>query len=666
MAYEFTDLDFATSPLTGLNWNHWAGLGQYLLEGCFKRLPDAQSMLVFPRHENEVSYPRPDDPQWRLNSATFESVARTLLVAAPLLTHQPDLSIESLRIADWYRWAIGQLADSRSRYFVGRSADIVSQSGDRPYQMTCECASLVVGLQTAPSVLWDPLPEDTQTNLLNLLHDWGHHRTHPHNWRLFNILILTFLIKHGVSVDRELYENHLCAIDSFYAGDGWYRDGTLFDYYSVWAFQFYLSIWINWIGKEQYPELAQRFADRINTLLETYDRLFSRRGHQFMWGRSNIYRFAASSVFGSAFLLDKTLIDPGQARASLSKNLLQFVTHPEFLQNGVPTLGFYGPFKPLIQPYSCAASPFWFGNAYHAVALGPTHPFWTTSEIEGSWKSISSEQHVDTLLPGPGIMVTQHGPSGASEMRTGKVMTDVKGNLLPHYSRLSFNTDFPWQADTANGLASSHYNLRAQGNAYSPNLILFGPLKDNVLYRRIVFDFKGALSRQPTIDLADFSIPGGLLRVDRLRFPEAHDELILTHYPLPIQGQDLILNRRQPAKGIHAVTASSGNRRLALVSVLGWDDIRAQRESGLHPQTNESCLLCAHSKGQQAYHGMPFRVTLLLHKIDGSDWSDHELWPFAQTQLCIRQNLQVGNLELTANGLHCSVDFYESEGTLIL
>ena len=40
-----------------------------------------------------------------------------------------------------------------------------------------------------------------------------------------------------------------------------------------------------------------------------------------MWGRSIIYRFAASTAFGAHFLMEETAIDPGFARRITSYNV---------------------------------------------------------------------------------------------------------------------------------------------------------------------------------------------------------------------------------------------------------------------------------------------------------------------------------------------------------
>lgn len=94
-----------------------------------------------------------------------------------------------------------------------------------------------------------------------------------------------------------------------------------------------------------------------------------------MWGRSCIYRNGATGPLAANFFLRSPKADPGRARRIASGSLLQFLTRDDFLYKGVPTLGFYDQFTPLVQGYSCAESPLWLGKAFLCLELPPEHPF---------------------------------------------------------------------------------------------------------------------------------------------------------------------------------------------------------------------------------------------------------------------------------------------------
>ena len=102
--------------------------------------------------------------------------------------------------------------------------------------------------------------------------------TVPQNWRLFNMLDMAFLHMEGYPIDHEIMMDHAQAILNYYAGDGWYRDGHAFDYYSCWAFNVYSPIWNLWYGYDHAPYLAKKFEEHSNKLMETYGDFFDQDG----------------------------------------------------------------------------------------------------------------------------------------------------------------------------------------------------------------------------------------------------------------------------------------------------------------------------------------------------------------------------------------------------
>lgn len=118
------------------------------------------------------------------------------------------------------------------------------------------------------------------------------------------------------------------------------------------------------------------------------------------------------------------------------------------------------------------------------------------------------------------------------------------------------------------------------------------------------------------------------MRCDRLRITQADSRLTLSHYALPISGDECVVEERTVGPGRPAITARSGPLQLALVAVQGWDSVGAERHAGLHPETGQSLLLSAHSHRPPRYGGDPLRLTLLLHRTDPTPWTEAELWPF--------------------------------------
>ncbi len=232
--------------------------------------------------------------------------------------------------------------------------------------------------------VWESYTKAEKDVIAAFLASFAHANTVPQNWRMFNMLDMAFLAMEGYPIDREIMLDHAQAILDYYAGDGWYRDGQSFDYYSCWAFNFYAPLWNRWYGYENEPFLAQKFEEYSNRLMESYADFFDADGFTNMWGRSCIYRFASTSAFDGNLLLRRSAADAGLARRIASGSLLQFLTHGDFLKDGIPAMGFYGQFPPLVQGYSCAESPFWMGKAFLCLHLPENHSFWTAKENNGT------------------------------------------------------------------------------------------------------------------------------------------------------------------------------------------------------------------------------------------------------------------------------------------
>ena len=413
---------------------------------------------------------------------------------------------------------------------------------------------------------------------------WAHHRTTQNNWRIFNIVTLSFLKKHGYEIDDELLKSHLLWVASYHSGDGWYLEQT-YNYYTISLFVVYGTIWNRAFGDEYYPEIAAAIEKSAHELMKTYTNFFARDGYINMWARSICYRTWISGGFPISFMLkDKAPLDPGWARRLCSGSILQFVTREEFYENDIPSLGFYGHKEFVLQNYSCPASPFLMFLPFVCLALPDDSPFWTAKENEGIWENLGDNSE-RVVLEKPGLVLVNHGKTGTSEIIPGKVYYDDH-----NYSKLAFNTHFPWEDHNPHGGTSMEYSFRSLDprdvrgddiNFYLTGLaiqndsdknaefttsqsMLYNGVHNDVLYRQ-------AIMRKPPnngvgyiIDLAEITIPGGVIRVDRSRLAFEH-ELTLGHYGLPhLDGKKAVVRQfEDEAKKV--ITASIPGRQLALI-----------------------------------------------------------------------------------------------------
>jgi hypothetical protein len=617
--------DWERSPGTGLTRAHWVQGAEFLLAGIFSHVKSDEAPLVFPRR-SAVAYPQPGASWTVLRAEEAEGLARTFLLVAPVLAENPDLQVGGRRLRDYYANHVLRACDPQSPCFWGRAGELAAANGGSPAQQLVEAAALCIGLMSCRAVIWDRYTPAERDRIAAWLGEFAHARTHPHNWRYFNVLIGAFLQRHGYAVDDALINGHLQALMAWYAGDGWYRDGSQFDYYSPWAFQFYGPIWCDWLGYERHPELARVIEQRHGELMANYPQFFGRGGESLLWGRSAIYRCAASAPLVTAFRLKNTPLDPGRARRIASGNLLQFIGRADLWQDRIPGLGFYQPFDAVLQGYSCAASPFWLAKIFQALVLPAGSPFWTATENEGAWPAIGHDT-TTVVLDGPGLTASSHGSTGAGECRPGKVSTDQS-----LYQRLVFNTAFPWEENDPAGGTAMAYALRRldrEESFVTPSEIQHVGMRDGVLYRKLVFRFPGFSPGPAAIDLAEIILPGGVLRIDRLRgLPGC--ELQLGHFGLPhADGHEPEITDLSVA-GRPALSASLGSRGLLFTAYRGWEGIRRLDHRGKNAEAETSTVLHAFRRCGPTAAGNELLVTLMLHRTDGRAWTKDEADPVAE------------------------------------
>lgn len=556
--FEVENPDFILSPHTGMTKHHYITMARYLLERAFTHVRSMDDPLTFPIVPGK-SYPQEGSPDWRFRSLEFEALERTFTLAGPLIHVDPETTIKGIRLQDYYHLHLYNALTPGHRNSLPMPEDLP----DSTYQFTCEFGGLFKTLLLMPDTLWSTFTRQEKDEMAVMISVWGHHRTTQNNWTIFNIITLSFLKKHGYEIDDALLKSHLLWVASYHSGNGWYLEQT-YNYYSISLFIVYTTIWNRAFGDEYYPEIAEIIERSAQKLMESLPCFFGRDGYINMWSRSICYRTWVSGAFPVAFMLkDKSLLDPGLARRLCSGSLLQFTARKDFYYNEIPSLGFYGRREYMVQNYSCPASPFLMFLPFICLALPDDSPFWSAKENEGFWEELGGGSKV-TVLENPGLVLINHGKTGASEIIPGKVYYDD-----PNYSKLTYNTHFPWEDHDPQGGTSMEYSFRSldprdvrgddinfyltgatlantsdRSRFYSTSQsMVYNGVRDGVIYRQAV------MRRPPNngvgyiIDLADIVIPGVVIRVDRCRMAFEH-ELTLGHFGLPhIDGKPAEIRR---------------------------------------------------------------------------------------------------------------------------
>lgn len=639
-AYEVAAPNFDLSPHTGMTRQHYIDLAKYLLTRAFTHVPSPDTPLSFPIVPGKT-YPQPNDPPWRHRSLEFEALERTLTLAGPLMHVEPEASINGFNLREYYcRHLYNALTPGHAN-----SLPLPEDLPDATYQFTCEFGGLFKTLLLLPDVLWPHFTPQQKDEMAITISKWAHHRTTQNNWRIFNIVTLSFLKKHGYAIDDDLLKSHLLWVASYHSGDGWYLEQT-YNYYTISLFVVYGTIWNRTFGDEHYPDIAAAIEKSAQELMKTYTRFFARDGYINMWARSICYRTWISGGFPISFMLKSAPpIDPGWARRLCSGSLLQFVTREEFYENDIPSLGFYGHREFVLQNYSCPASPFLMFLPFVCLALPADSPFWMARENDGLWETLGARSE-RVILDKPGLALVNHGTTGTSEIVPGKTYYADQ-----NYSKLAFNTHFPWEDHDPRGGTAMEYSFRsldprdlrgddinfyltghalrndADRHAFTTSQsMLYNGVRGDVLYRQ-------AIMRQPPnngvgyiIDLAEITIPGGVIRVDRARLAFEH-ELTLGHFGLPHVGGQPASVRRFEDDTRKALTAAIPGRQVALIVYRGWDGIDSRVHVGCNAEADESTVLYAYKKRTTKNPPMELMIVVIRHKTDDAPWTEEELSP---------------------------------------
>jgi hypothetical protein len=676
--YEVNSPDFDLSPYTGMTKKHYIECAKYLLERAFTHIGSINDPLTFPIVPGKT-YPQPDAPAWRHRSLEFEALERTFTLAGPLIHIDPETEINNINLRDYYCL---QLYNALTPGHPN-SLPLPEDLPDSTYQFTCEFGGLFKTLLLMPDTLWPHFTQKQKDEMVVTISKWAHHRTTQNNWRIFNIITLSFLKKYGYEIDDDLLKSHLLWVASYHSGDGWYLEQT-YNYYSISLFIVYTTIWNRSFGDEYYPGIAEIIEKSAQKLMESVACFFGRDGYINMWSRSICYRTWVSGAFPVSFMLKgESQLDAGWARRLCSGSILQFVTREEFYDNDIPSLGFYGQKEYMVQNYSCPASPFLMFLPFICLALPDDSPFWTAKENEGIWENLGNNSN-KVILENPGLVLINHGKTGTSEIISGKVYYDD-----PNYSKLLYNTHFPWEDHNPHGGTSMEYSFRSLDprdlrgddiNFYLTGLalenssekntkfttsqsMLFNGLRDDVLYRQ-------AIMRKPPnngvgyiIDLAEITIPGGVIRVDRSRLAFEY-ELTLGHFGMPhIEGRKAVIEQFEEG-GKKVITASIPGRRIALITYNGWDKLDSLIHKNRNAEADESTVIFAHKKRTAKNSPIELMITVMLHKMDDSEWTEEELSPVKEFSILdVTGTYSVMGVKITlSDDKEYMIDFKDIDG----
>ncbi|MBD0710091.1 MULTISPECIES: DUF2264 domain-containing protein [unclassified Streptomyces] len=330
-------------------------------------------------------------------------------------------------------------------------------------QAIVEAASVALGLRLTRPWLWDRLDDRVREQVVEWLRPALGPSPVDNNWWLFGLTVAGFLQDAGVETDlaAATIDRSLARIEDWYLGDGWYSDGDnrAFDHYNAWALHFYPVLHAHLAGDR---ELLDRYGPRLRLHLEAYGHLFDTNGSPLPYGRSLIYRFAAAAAPWLGTLTGHTPLTPGATRRLASGTLRHFLDRGATDADGLLTLGWHGPYAPLVQEYSGPGSPYWASKGFLGLLLPADHPAWTDRE-----EALPAER-ADTARPlGPtGLLVQTTAADGLVRLHnhgSNHVHSGPGAEDDPGYARGAYSTRTG--PTTGSAPADNHFALIVDGKA---------------------------------------------------------------------------------------------------------------------------------------------------------------------------------------------------------
>ena len=293
----------------------------------------------------------------------------------------------------------------------------------------------------------------------------------------------------------------------------------------------------------------------------------------------------------------------------------------------------------------------------------------------------------ETCLDGPALCFSNHEANGETILRSGKVVKS-RGDLhgMWNYSKLCYNTKYPWESAPDQALEAQQYVLQNEEGSYSrANVTFWYGQREQVLYRRQFFDYNLESESHwiQAINLADFVVPCGIVRVDKLRLHRTPIRLTLGAYGFPDNGTETIEKQGQyqvltGTSGLwrtaHAIVlkghdSTGREKQLAMTIYDGWERLRVKPSRGTNPDSEQSLIAYAETSRGRLYGNEPYiLISQVITKESLEDFAEEELFPITQVRYTDPEGCGgYGPVELLMrDGSRRQVCFEGIEGRLML
>ena len=341
--------------------------------------------------------------------------------------------------ADTYRKGLAAGTDPDHREFWGKPGEYD--------QRFVEMAAMGYALFFARDVFWEPLSEKEKDNLAAYLYTINEHEIPCCNWQMFRVLVNVGLKKVGKRCSQEKLDEALSLTESFYLGDGWYRDGDSFqkDYYISFAIHFYSLVYAK-VMEEEDPKRCRIFKERAMEFAKQFIYWFDEDGEGLPFGRSLTYRYAEVSFFSACLLAGIEPFPVPVMKGLIVRHLRYWMSLPIFDRDGVLTIGYAYPNLVMAEKYNGPGSAYWSMKTFAFLLLPDEHPFWSV-------EAAPFPALPDTCSMPKADMLVKRYPHHVTAYTPGVYSPNGHGQIVSKYGKFAYDTKFGFS------VAKSAYEL---------------------------------------------------------------------------------------------------------------------------------------------------------------------------------------------------------------
>ncbi len=303
-------------------------------------------------------------------------------------------------------------------------------------QRFVEMAAIASGIIYAPQRVCAPLRAEAKKNLSDWRSGINESINPDCNWQFFMILVNAALRKHGCRFHQEKLESGLEKVESYYLGDGWYRDGgsAQKDYYISFAMHYYGLLYAAAMEKEE-PERCMRFKERAKIFARDFIYWFDENGAALPYGRSLAYRFGEAAFWSAYVFAGLRDIPAGVVKGILARHLNWWEKQRIYDRDGILTIGYAYPNLIMAERYNAPGSPYWGMKSLLCLALPDSHEFWKVkAEPLPRLETVKLLKMADMLVHRLGKDVAAY-PAGVCEKYG-------HGHVPEKYSKFAYSTRF--------------------------------------------------------------------------------------------------------------------------------------------------------------------------------------------------------------------------------